>query len=630
MLLIVAGVLLLADFPLLRRLEATGDTLRIWGDHVIRVWLNKKNELEKEIECLQKQLTPYAVSRYGEARKELAIILLKEEAHWKQRSKIYWLKGGDLNTRFFHQSASSRRKRNMLMGLTTDNGVWVTEQQAMEREVLSFFSKLFEASDSLRDVEEVTSTVRSRVTDEDNEFLCRDFEAKEFKDAINQMYKDKSPGPDGFNPGFYQRFWSTVGEDVTDACISWLNAGSFPNGLNHTNVALIPKVEGPKSVRDLRPISLCNVVYKILSKVLWNRLKTILPSLVDETQSAFVAGRSIQDNVIIAYETLHALKNRRRGKHGDVALKIDISKAYDRVDWRFLINIMEKMGFCDTWIGWMKLCVCSVSYSFRVHDSLVGPIIPGRGLRQGDPLSPYLFILCAQGLSSLLQHENRGGHLHGTRVYRKAPSISHLLFADDSLLFCRANADECRLLKDRLNLYERASGQAINYSKSGVFFSANVQETDRRVLRNLLEVQGTLDTSRYLSLPSIIGRDKKSVFRSIKDRLWKRIQGWRSKKIFKAGKEVLLKAVAQAIPTYYMSTFLLPSTLIDELQRMMNSFWWGHGTNPAKGIKWEKWEDLCKHKYIGGMGFKNLHLFNVALLGKLCWKLISQPNSLAN
>lgn len=196
--------------------------------------------------------------------------------------------------------------------------------------------------------------------------------------------------------------------------------------------------------------------------------------------------------------------------------------------------------------------------------------------------------------------------------------------------FYRATVEECRILKDNLNLCERASGQAINYSKSGFFFSANVHENERADLRSILGVQGTLDTSRYLGLPSLIGRDKKSVFRSIKDRMWKKIQGWRSKKIYKAGKEVLLKAAAQAIPTYYMSTFLLPSTLIDELQRMMNSFWWGHGTNPAKGIKWEKWEDLCKHKYVGDMEFMNLHLFNITLLGKLCWKLISQPNSLVN
>lgn len=276
------------------------------------------------------------------------------------------------------------------------------------------------------------------------------------------------------SPVSIKKIWSVLGNDVVATCISWLEAGVFPDGLNCTNVCLIPKVAEPKSMKDLRPISLCNVVYKLISKVLCNRLKLILPKLIDESQSAFVADRSIHDNVIIAFETLHALKNKRRGREGDVALKIDISKAYDRIDWRFLDNILRQMGFCEVWRRWMHMCVRTVSYNFLVNDVLVGPILPGCGLRQGDSLSPYLFILCTEGLSSLLRSENRRGRLHGSRVCRGAPSVTHLFFADNSLLFCKANVEECTTLKTALNLYERASGQAINYGMSGIFFSTNV------------------------------------------------------------------------------------------------------------------------------------------------------------
>lgn len=322
------------------------------------------------------------------------------------------------------------------------------------------------------------------------------------------------------------------------------------------------------------------------------------------------------------------MRNKRKGKKGDVALKIDISKAYDRVDWRYLNEVLIKMGFSDKCVAWMRMCVESVSYNFAVNDNIVGPIIPGRGLRQGDPLSPYLFILCAEGLSSLLRGENRRGTLHGCRVGGRAPSISHLFFADDSLLFCQATREECSTLKSTLNLYERASGQVVNYSKSGLFFSTNVSDDKRADIRRILGVSNQLNTSKYLDLPSLIGKSKVAIFHYICERLWNRLQGWRNKKLSKAGKEVLIKSAAQAIPAYCMSTFLLPDTLLDELHKILNSFWWGHGTDPKKGVKWEKWESLCKHKNEGGMGFHNLHVFNIAMLGKLCWRIQQYPNAL--
>lgn len=150
-----------------------------------------------------------------------------------------------------------------------------------------------------------------------------------------QMHPEKSPGLDGFNPSFYQKFREIVGEDIFLAGMSWLRDGVFPSRLNHTIVTFIPKCDNMSSMKDLRPISLCNVVYKILSKVLCNRLKNVLLKLVDISQSAFVAGRSIQDNILIAFELIHSMRKKTKRKMGEVSLKIDISKAYDRVDWSY-------------------------------------------------------------------------------------------------------------------------------------------------------------------------------------------------------------------------------------------------------------------------------------------------------
>lgn len=210
------------------------------------------------------------------------------------------------------------------------------------------------------------------------------------------MNPEKSPGPNGFNPSFYQRFWALLKNDIFKYCTQWLSNADLPPDLNSTNIVLIPKVENPTNMREWRPIALCNVIYKILSKVLCNRLKKALPHLIDQAQSAFVEGRTIQDNFLIAFEAIHTMKRKVRGKFGDIAMKIDIIKACDRVDWDYLDAILARLEFCDKWCKWIRMCVRTVRYKVLVNQDLVGPIIPDRGLRQGDPLSPYLFILCTK------------------------------------------------------------------------------------------------------------------------------------------------------------------------------------------------------------------------------------------
>jgi hypothetical protein len=352
----------------------------------------------------------------------LSKILKQEEDYWKQRSKTHWLKDGDSNTKFFHAVASARRKRNNISKLCDNEGNVVQEQQGMCDIAKEYFDSLFKQADYVE--EDVTSIMKACVTNEDNQHLTREFTLEEFKDALFSMHSDKAPGPDGLNPAFYKRFWELCGKELYHTSLQWLQMGRLPDELNNTNIVLIPKVDNPTSMKDLRPISLCNVIYKILSKVLANRLKPLLNRYISFEQSAFVSDRSILDNVMVAMETIHHMKCKVKGKVGEVALKIDISKAYDRVDWRYLVNVMKKMGFCNTWIKWIQMCLESVRYSVMVNGESVGPIVPGRGLRQGDPLSPYLFILCAEGLTNLIHKYEGKGDIHGVKVCRGAPSLT--------------------------------------------------------------------------------------------------------------------------------------------------------------------------------------------------------------
>lgn len=172
---------------------------------------------------------------------------------------------------------------------------------------------------------------------------------------------------------------------------------------------------------EFRPISLCNVIYKVISKMMTNRLKIILPHIISKNQSAFTPGRLITDNILIAFELLHSMKNTRVGKDGSMALKLDVSKAYDRLEWGFLQGIMDKMGFDSKWSSLIMECVTTVSYSVKLNGDQCGWIKPTRGIQQGDPLSPYLFLFCAEGLSYLLKKRVQDGHISGVAASRRSP-----------------------------------------------------------------------------------------------------------------------------------------------------------------------------------------------------------------
>ena len=171
-----------------------------------------------------------------------------------------------------------------------------------------------------------------RVTEGMNRLLVRDFEVEEVLEAIHQMAPLKSPEPDGLTTSFYQDNWEEVKDEVCNAISSFFISGSFDQEINRTHIALIPKLRNPSKVTEFRPISLCNVLYKVLSKVLANRLKCVLPDIISRNQSAFVLGRLISDNILVAYEVLHTMHSRMWSKVGYMALKLDMSKAYDRVE----------------------------------------------------------------------------------------------------------------------------------------------------------------------------------------------------------------------------------------------------------------------------------------------------------
>ena len=270
-----------------------------------------------------------------------------------------------------------------------------------------------------------------------------------------------------------------------------------------------------------------------------------------------------------------------------------------------------------------------VSYSILLNGQPVGSIKTLRGLRQGDLLSPYIFLLCALGLQSLLQKAKANDDIRGVAICRNGPRVSHLFFADDSALFCRAAEAECQRILDVLAVYERGSGQKINREKTNIFFSSKTQAQVKFRIQELLGVPAIRQYEKYLGLPTLVGRAKKQSFVYIKERVWKKLQGWKEKLLSQAGREVLIKAVIQAIPTYTMSCFKLPKGLIKDLEVLTRKFWWGYGDGGRK-VHWVHWKKLCQDKEMDGMGFKEIEKFNDALLAKQVWRMINNPNSLCH
>jgi hypothetical protein len=450
---------------------------------------------------LQQRVRPASVVSIKCLQAEIEEILERDDMRWKQRSKQNWYLKGDRNTQYFHSWANQRRKMNTIHSITDGEGrIWRDPKEVCSK-FLSYFEHLFQTQGPVG-VDFCLESMESRVTPAMNARLILHFHEEEVRLALFQMHPLKSPGPDGYSAGFYQQSWDIVGSDVTRAALHFLNGGPFESGLNSTNICLIPKGSAPTHASDYRPISLCNVLYKVIAKVLANRLKHVLPSIISPEQSAFIPGRLITDNVLVAFETLHTMDSCLKAKEGFMALNLDMSKAYDRLEWDFLEATTRKLGFASRWIHLLMSCVRTVSYSVLINGQPHGNIVPTRGIRQGDPLSPYFFIICAEALSSMIQRSARIEDITGVSSSHRGPIIHHLLFADDSLLFCRANLREWRSIQALLDSYEIASGKQLNRRRTSVFFSRNTKGDARESILQAMGVSSTNSYEKYLGLPA--------------------------------------------------------------------------------------------------------------------------------
>lgn len=318
----------------LQAVQTIDETFKEYRTGAVSKEIKRIEELLKDTNLWSSE--PTSVQAYKTLEKQRDNLLRTDEVLWRQRSMAVWLKDGDRNTKIFHSKADQRRKANAIKKLKDVDGVWWKGDDHLERLLTSYFSDIFTTS-SPSNIEEECETVKGKLTPKHADRCGAAFTDKEIEDAIFHMHPLKGPGPDGLPALFFQKFCHIVGRDVKAHVKEILNHSRDPEDINKTFIALIPKGKNPASSKDFRPISLCNVVMKIVTKTIANRIKQILPDIIDEEQNAFVKGRLITDNALIAMECFHWLKKKKKGKKGMMALKLDMSKAYDRIEWNFVV-----------------------------------------------------------------------------------------------------------------------------------------------------------------------------------------------------------------------------------------------------------------------------------------------------
>ncbi|KAL2506264.1 Uncharacterized protein Adt_21885 [Abeliophyllum distichum] len=484
--------------------------------------------------------TPAHRDTLHQAQAGLNQTLSVEEAFWKQKAGARWVCEGDHNTRYFHSMVQGRRIRSWIRSITSETGEVFNSQETIQPSAVSFFQELL--STAPQPVNPIRpDIIPTLVSEEDNLQLNRIPTLAEVREAIFSMDPDSVAGPDGFSSHFFQECWDIISDDVFQAVLDFFARGHFPIGFSATSIVLIPKRDNACRWSEFRPISLCAVFNKLVTKLLNSRLSNILPQIISAPQSGFIPGRLIGDNILLAQELLHTLDTKVRG--GNAILKLDMAKAYDRLDWGFSISVLEGFGFDAIWID-------------RIW----------RGLRQGDPISPSLFILAADYFLRILTRQYQQ---IASMAYRHGGDalISHLCFADDMIIFANGQKQSIRRVLHCIDHYERASGQLVNRDKSGIILPrrATIQQIHR--LDHLIGFRHQQQPFTYLGVLLCKGH----------------------RKIF----------------------------LYDDLIQKDSK-------DHTHRLHWKRWKDLCFPTEEGGLGFRRLQDLVDTFSLKLWWLFRSQ------
>ncbi|KAF5761553.1 putative RNA-directed DNA polymerase [Helianthus annuus] len=609
----------------MRKLKALKEGIKKWRksgkskeDVDREILVRVMDELETKAESVG--LTEEDLVDRVNSKALLKILDSRRRADLVQKAKVRWDIEGDENSAFFHAYINNKKNASRIHGLSL-NGLWVDDPTMVGNEVFNFFATKFDKQVGNR--LNMAAEGFSKLSAEDSAWLERAFSMEEVKAAVWSCGGNKSPGPDGFTFRFIQNFWEIIKGDFLEFVTEFHSRGYLETGCNSSFISLIPKVKNPMVLNDYRPINLVGCMSKVVSKLLALRIKKVIHKIVGVEQSAYIKGRHILDGHLVVNELVSWVKKRKKKC---LLFKVDFDKAFDSVDWSFLDEVMSHMGFGNKWRMWVMSGLHSGKASVLVNGSPTLEFRYRRGVKQGDPLSPFLFILVMEGLSVAMRKAVTNQVFNGINLPNGGPNISHVIYADDVLFVSEWEEGDLVNLARILRCFFLASGLKVNFHKSKVY-GVGVDNADVTSLASILRCEAACLPFQFLGLPIGANMGLSKHWRTIIDKVNGRLNSWKAKVLSFGGRLTLVKSVLGSIPLYCLSMFRAPKGVIGALERARRNFLWGSVGGKNK-ICWAAWDAVLKPKNLGGLGVGGLDVMNLALLLKWWWRWKSEEGAL--
>ena len=593
------------------------------------------SDLEKRVQeahtiVLEKQNLMLSNPSVLNAETELDAILkwqelvAAEEAFLFQRARILWLQMGDACTAYFHRMVASRKAINHIQSLVDDAGITYETQEDIESHCVDYFTSILGGEQSPQQFiqEDLNLLFNFTCSTNQKEIFSKMFTRQEVRDAFFSLPKNKTSGPNGFSAEFFTSLWNVVGTEVTDAVLEFFTSGSLLKQWNSTTIVLIPKLVNATMVKQFLPICCLNTVYKVISKLLATRLKEVLPQIISQAQSAFLPGRLLAENVLMATDLVKGYNTNNDQPRA--MLKVDLSKAFDSIRWDFILGTLRALSIPEIFINWISQCITTPTFTIAVNGVSSGHFSSSKGIRQGDPMSPYLFVLEMEAFSRLLQCRYDENiilyHPHTAQL-----KLTHLMFADDVMVFFDGSCNSLHRINECLYHFASWSGLHTNTAKTELFHSGlNVDEAEDLACFGF--PIGSLPI-RYLGLPLMSRKLKISEYEPLLIKLRLVFRSWAVKSLSFAGRLQLISSVINGIVTFWISTFILPKGCIRRIESLCSRFLWSGNTDIVGRAK-IAWETVCLPKSEGGLGLRSFYRWNRVLCLRFLWLLLSDSKSL--